>query len=70
MAKIDSIPRDLKDAGVSDPCHTFKKKKLYVPVNLFWLAGSSLLHGPFSSCGKQRLLSSCTAKASHCSGFS
>ena len=31
---------------------------------------SSLLHRLFSSCGEQRLLSSCGAWTSHCSGFS
>ena len=32
-------------------------------------AGSSLLHGLFSSCKDQGLHSSCSARASHCSGF-
>ena len=31
---------------------------------------SSLLLGLFSSCGMQGLLSSCSAWAAHCSGFS
>ena len=33
-------------------------------------AGSSLLRGLFSSCGKRELLSSCSVQASHCGGFS
>ena len=37
---------------------------------IFGCARSSLLCGLFSSCGKQRLLSSCSAWASRCSGFS
>ena len=48
------------------------------PKNFFWIfiylifgcTASLLLHRGFSSCGKQRLLSSCGARASHCSGFS
>ena len=36
----------------------------------FGCAGSSLLHGLFSSFGQQELLSSCSAWASHCRGFS
>ena len=36
----------------------------------FWLAGSSLLHRLFSSCGKPGLFSSCGVWASHCGGFS
>ena len=38
----------------------------------FGCVGSSLLHGLFPSCskGKKGLLSSCSAQASHCSGFS
>ena len=36
---------------------------------IFGFAGSSLLHGLFSSCSKRGLLSSCNAWASHCSGF-
>ena len=37
---------------------------------IFGCAVSSSLCRLFSSCGKQRLLSSCSARASHCSGFS
>ena len=37
---------------------------------IFDCPGSSLLCGFFSSCGKRELLSSCSAWASHCSGFS
>ena len=32
-------------------------------------AGSLLLHGLISSCGEQRLLSSCSVQASHFNGF-
>ena len=39
-------------------------------VLLIVCAGFSLLHGLFSSCGNQGLLSSCGAQASHCHGFS
>ena len=35
----------------------------------FGCAGSSLLLGPFSSCGERVLHSSCAAQASYCSGF-
>ena len=35
----------------------------------FDCAGFSLLCRLFWSCGKQELLSSCSARASHCSGF-
>ena len=37
---------------------------------IFGSAGSLLLRGLFSSCGKQGLLSSCRTWASHCCGFS
>ena len=33
-------------------------------------AGSLLLHGPFSSCGKWGLLFRCGTRVSHCGGFS
>ena len=36
----------------------------------FGCAGSSLLCGPFSSCSKSGLLSSCVVRVSHHSGFS
>ena len=36
----------------------------------FLLAGSSLLHGLFSSCGDQRVTSSCRHEFSHCGGLS
>ena len=36
---------------------------------IFGCAGSSLLHGLFSSCSEQELLSSCSARASHCDGL-
>ena len=35
---------------------------------VFGCAGSSLLLGLFSTCGKKRLLSSCGAQTSHCDG--
>ena len=37
---------------------------------IFGCAGSSLLSGLFSSCGKQGLCYSCGVRVSHCSGFS
>lgn len=47
------------------------KEKLFIDV---WLRWSSLLHGLFSSCGKcvcvGGVLSSRSARASHCDGFS
>ena len=43
-------------------------KSIYLFI--FGRAGSLLLHGLFSSCSKQRLLSSCGGQASHGSGFS
>ena len=43
---------------------------LKIILFLFGCAKSLLLLGHFSSCGKQGLLSSCGARASHCSGFS
>ena len=42
----------------------------YFFFNLFGCDGSLLLLGIFSSCGKWGLLSSCSAWASHCGGFS
>ena len=44
----------------------FKKICLFT---YFGCAGSSLLHGLFSSCGKRGLLSRCRAWVSHCSDF-
>ena len=41
-----------------------QRGELYVLI--FGCAGSLLLHGLFSSCGKQGLLSSCDAQVSHC----
>ena len=45
---------------------------LIILLYLFILgcSGSSLLQGPFSSCGEQGPLSSCCMRASHCDGFS
>ena len=43
---------------------------LKIILFLFGCAKSLLLLGHFSSCGKQGLLSSCGARASHRSGFS
>ena len=43
---------------------------LFLKLFIFGCAGSSLLHGLFSSRGKQGLLSSCGVWASHCGGFS
>ena len=49
--------------------HGWQLKKFF--FNLFFVcAGSSLLHGLFSSCGEQGLFSSCETRVSHCSGFS
>ena len=44
----------------------------FLSINLFIFgcAGSSLLRGAFSNCGKWGLLSSCDVKASHGGGFS
>ena len=39
-------------------------------LRTFGRAGSLLLLGLFPSCDEQGLLSSCGARASHCSGFS
>ena len=44
-------------------------KVLMRPMEVFW-AGSALLCGHFFSGGKRGLLSSCSAQASHCDGFS
>ena len=41
-----------------------------VPIYLFLVVLSLLLHGLFSSCGEQGLLSSCGAWDSHCTDFS
>ena len=49
----------------------FKKKIEFINLCIFGCAGSSLLYAQaFSSCGKQGLLSSCSAWASHWGGFS
>ena len=42
---------------------------LNIILFIFSCAGSLLLSGLFSSCGKQGLLSSCSVRASHCGGF-
>ena len=49
---------------------SFDLKNNFIYLFIFGCAGSSLLHGLFSSCGKQGLLSSCGVQASHCCGFS
>ena len=46
---------------------SFKKR---IILFIFGCAGSSLLLGVFSCCDEQGLLSSCSAGASHCGGFS
>ena len=43
---------------------------LFICFKIFACTRSSLLSGLFYSWGKQRLLSSCGAQASHCGGFS
>ena len=43
---------------------------LFVYLFIFGCAGCLWLHGLFSSCGEQELLSRCGAQASHCGGFS
>ena len=43
---------------------------LFMYSFIFGCAGSLLLCGLFSSCSEQGLVSSCGARASHCSGFS
>ena len=47
----------------------FSSFRIYVFI-IFVCAGSSLLHGLFFSCGEWRLLSDCSAQASHCGDFS
>ena len=46
---------------------------VFFNCQVFWFtfgcAGSSLLHGLFSSCGEWGLCSSCSAGVSHCDGF-
>ena len=42
----------------------------FIYLFIFGCAGSSLLRGPFSSCGEWGLVSSCGVQSSHCSGFS
>ena len=49
-------------------CPFFIFKKFYLFI--YDCGGSLLLSRFFSSCSKQGLLSSCDARASHCSGFS
>ena len=51
---------------MDDTKYTFFKFILFI----FDCAGSSSPHELFSSFGKQGLLSSCNAQASHCGGFS
>ena len=53
---------DCSPHGSMPPYHSF--------FSFFGCAGSLLLRGLFSSCGKWGLLFSCSAQASHCSGFS
>ena len=52
--------------GLSVPHFFFKKYILFI---YFRCAGSLLLSGLFSSCGKQGFLSSCSGPAFHCGGF-
>ena len=40
----------------------------YILFIFYWVFLA--VHGLFSSCGEQQLLSSCGAQASHCGGFS
>ena len=61
----DSCP--VASASPSSTPPTFLFKKIFY---LFWLCLSLLPHGLFSSCWERGLLSSCSAQASHCSGFS
>ena len=51
-------------------CLSWDIFKKYIYLFIFGCAGSSLLGGLFSSCGKQGSLSSCGVWAFHCSGFS
>ena len=46
---------------------SFYIEKIFI---YFGCAGSSLLHGLFSSCSEQGLLSGCSVWVSHCGGFS
>ena len=41
-------------------------KNIFIHLFIFGCAGSSLLHGLFSSCNEQGLLFSYSAQASHC----
>ena len=50
--------------------HFFKLTYLYSFIYLCGYAGTSPLHGLFSSCIEWGLLSSCSAQVSHCGGFS
>ena len=58
------------------PPVTNKNTKIHISLFKYFLKfisgyfGSSLLHGPLSSCLESGRLSSCDAQASHCSGFS
>ena len=44
--------------------------KIYIFIFIFGCPESSLPRRLFSSCGKRGLLSSCSVRVSHCSGFS
>ena len=53
---------------LSGSCHCLSF--FFFFLQIFGCAGSSLLSGLFSSCGKQGLCYSCGVQVSHCSGFS
>ena len=60
--------RDYMDS--SELSHLDSLKKIFFFIYSFLVALSVAVHRLFPSCGKQGLLSSCSARASHCYGFS
>ena len=66
---VGTMPRAHSTFKASPKCFHFhlslKKKFIYV-----WLWWVFFAVRAFPSCGKRRILSSCGAQASHCSGFS
>ena len=68
-ARVESWPL-LTHLGSGKPPEISLKKNDFIYLLIFGCAGSLLLCGLFSSCGEQGLLSSCSTRASHCSGFS
>ena len=60
------------DPAINTQVFLWQAKYIYIYIYIFFFgcAGSSLLHGLFSSFGECRLLSSCRAQVSRCRGFS